>query len=139
MFGIPVNSIMQWGQSAWTAGKQLWNRTSGIRSTIGGFLGIAQGTPGQQGYIPGSGLFATDDKGNETFGINQAQRVDASQYGSPTRSVYKAAKVDADNLGLTQRVMDKWQAAANSNIPSIKTTMKRTPPIPKQGVTIRIS
>lgn len=129
MFGLPINSIVKWGTTAWNTGKQLWKDSAGIRKTIGGFLGVADST----------GLFATDDRGNETFGINQAQRVDASKYGSPTRSVYKAAKVDADNLALTQRVMDKWQAAANSNIPSIKTTMKRTPPIPKQGVTIRIS
>ena len=129
MFGLPVNSIVQWGTTAWNTGKQLWNQTAGVRKTIGGFLGVADST----------GLFATDDKGNETFGLNPAQRVDASSYNQTSRSVYKAAKVDADNLALTQRVMDKWQAAANSNIPSIKTTMRRTPPIPKQGVTIRIS
>ena len=133
MFGLPLNSIVKWGTTAWNTGKQLWNQTAGVRKTIGGFLGVAQGT------TPGSGLFATDDKGNETFSLNPAQRVDASSYNQTSRSVYKAAKVDADNLALTQRVMDKWQAAANSNIPSIKTTMRRTPPIPKQGVTIRIS
>jgi len=121
------NSIMTWASNAWTVGKQLYQKSKPVRETIGGFLGVAEKT----------GLLGSEPE--KPYRVNPAQRIDSSDYMSGSRSVYKAAQTQAANLALTPKVMEKWQSAANSNIPSIRATLKRTPPIPKKGVTIRLS
>lgn len=123
------NSIISWGTQAWNAGKKLYKQSKPVREAIGGFLGVAEET----------GLLGSDSA-EKPYRVAPAPRVDASDImrGS-SASTYRAAQTQASNLGLTPRVMEKWQAAANSNIPSIRATLKRTPPIPKKGVTIRLS
>jgi len=124
-----INSILEWGKQAWQVGKTLYADTKPIRETIGGFLGVAED----------AGLLGKDSA-TQPYRVNPAERVDARDVmGSSPRSVYKSAQTKASNLGLTPRVMEKWQAASNSNIPAIRATLKRTPPIPKKGVTIRLS
>jgi len=124
-----INTIFEWGKRAWDAGKTLYADTKSIRQTIGGFLGVAED----------AGLLG-NDSAQEPYRVNPAQRVDSRDVmGASQRSTYKAAQIQASNLGLTPRVMEKWQAASNSNIPSIRATLKRTPPILKKGVTIRLS
>lgn len=132
------NTLVNWGTKAYTAvsnyaSTATWSSVyEDVKDLAGGMLGVEDKI----------GLFAEDKQGNPQYmGAGQATRSDADKYvaGAPS-SKYTAGQVDlAKNYGMTPTVAQKWQSAQASNIPSIRATMKRIPPIPTKGTTINLT
>lgn len=129
------NTLVNWGTKAYNAVSSYASTAtfssvySDVKDLAGGMLGVADKV----------GLFADDATSQQMVG--QATRSDASKYvaGAPS-SKYTAGQVDlAKNYGMTPTVAQKWQSAQASNIPSIRATMKRIPPIPTKGTTINLT
>ena len=129
------NTLSTWGTQAYQAVSNyastatLSSVYSDVKNLAGGMLGVADKV----------GLFS-DDATSQQY-VGKATRSDASSYvRSAPNSKFEAGAVDlAKNYGLTPAIAQKWQSAQQSNIPSIRATMKRIPPIPAKGVTIDLT
>ena len=129
------NQLVSWGTQAYnTASRYVQNAT--FSSVMGDLKDLGAGMLGVADEV---GLFSQDATSQQYVG--QATRSDASSYvRSAPNSKFEAGQVDlAKNYGITPDVISKWQSASQSNIPSIRATMKRVPHIPAKGATIDLT